>query len=118
MKHVNFCKRLQDFVPIMRKSYSQLRANFEMIGTSHLESDFWISRIESTDSLSESLQAWYIARLAQFYSRRRKYKVCEILHRGNCKASSYGRILDTVSLDIGSDVREFWRSIVESTPDV
>ena len=94
----------------------QLRTTFEMTGLSHLEGGFWMSQIGSTNSLFSEPQAWYYVRLAQFYSSRHAHEDMKYSIKKVVELRPYG-VWDAVrSLDVGSDVREFWRLFVMSTP--
>ena len=93
------------------------RATFELSGTSHLEGQFWISATESTDSSFKCLQSWYYTWLAQFSSVRHAYEDVRYCIKQVGELDPDGNVRDPVrNLGVGSDVREFWRSIVATTP--
>ena len=98
----------------------QLRATFKTTGTSNFEENFWRSRLISTDYLSGSQGDWYYVRLAQFYSGVYRYEDVKYCIK-RVAESNPGGITGTVwdvlkNLNVGSNAREFWRLMVETTP--
>lgn len=111
-------QKAAEMCPYREEIIRQLRSSFKTTNISRFEGLFWKSHIESTRSLSKWQRAWYYVRSAQFYSGIEAYKDVRRCIKQVIELQPYEDVMEAVRiLNIGSNVREFWRLVVMSTPE-